>query len=353
MTRIQTLDGWRGIAILLVIVNHAVSYGSHVGAFWAGLGGSGVDIFFVLSGYIITMRLLVEHAKSSRIDLRSFYIRRAFRILPLVVLYLLTLCLISLAVDLLDFHKSEVLTSLLFLRNYQVWLRPGGVYTAHLWSLAIEEHFYLMWPGILVWLGRKWAGWAAIAGAIACAAWRRYDYLTGITRHLSFIHPSGTTFPIRTDVRLDGLLLGAALAILLAHPRVRENVFERLPRNLALPLAALALLSVRYSHLLPSFSTNILIAAMLAATVFSQRGAVHNLLNSRVLVWIGQISYSLYIWQQLFLLRPFPEAVPLGRVNLLPLSLVCAFAAASCSYYFFEKPLVTFGRQLRSTGRSR
>ena len=118
-SRIPTLDGWRGIAILLVLCEHAGQYGRFKNQMWTNLGSSGVDIFFVLSGFIITTRLIQERANHASIDLRAFYLRRAFRILPLVVIYLLALCLISRFADLADFHWQEVVGSLFFFRNYQ------------------------------------------------------------------------------------------------------------------------------------------------------------------------------------------------------------------------------------------
>src|SRR5664279_2128555 len=118
--RISTLDGWRGVAILLVLADHATQHSRFTGKMWASLGSFGVDIFFVLSGYIITARLIEERAEYSTITLSSFYKRRAFRILPLVVTYLFTLSVLSLFVDLVDFHWSEVAASLFFFRNYQI-----------------------------------------------------------------------------------------------------------------------------------------------------------------------------------------------------------------------------------------
>lgn len=118
--RISTLDGWRAIAISLVILDHAFTFTRFHEAFWARLGSCGVDIFFVVSGYIITSRMLQELEETSTISRASFYRRRAFRILPIVVVYLSVLFLLSLRVDLVDFHRSELLGSLFFFRNYQL-----------------------------------------------------------------------------------------------------------------------------------------------------------------------------------------------------------------------------------------
>ena len=223
--RIHTLDGWRAVAILLVIAGHGAHFGQYKDQLWANLWGLGVDIFFVLSGYIITLKFIQEKEKSSTINLSSFYIRRAFRILPLVCAYLGTLCVVSLFVNLLDFHSSEVFGSLFFFRNYQLAATQRGFYTTHFWSLSIEEHFYLVWPALFLWLGNRRSLWFAGIGACTCAAWRLYDCThpdSWIGRYLP--GPDSFYRQIRTDARFDGLLLGCALAILLSRevsvPRV-------------------------------------------------------------------------------------------------------------------------------------
>src|ERR1700751_4859827 len=148
LLRIRTLDGWRGLAIVLVTAQHAAIWSRFRYRIWANLGSLGVDIFFVVSGYIITLRLLEEMERTSTIDLRSFYCRRAFRMLPLVCAYLLTLTILSASITLPGFHTSEILGSLFFFRNYQVAATGDGFYTMHFWSLAVEEHFYLLWPAL-------------------------------------------------------------------------------------------------------------------------------------------------------------------------------------------------------------
>src|SRR4051794_40093593 len=125
---LPTLDGWRGVAVLMVIVFHA--FGSTVPAL-KPLGGLGVSIFFALSGLLICNRLLAEHHKSDRIDLRAFYIRRAFRILPPALVFLATLAVVSALVVPLA-YSSELLSCLFFWRNYYT---SAGWYTGHFWSL--------------------------------------------------------------------------------------------------------------------------------------------------------------------------------------------------------------------------
>lgn len=319
--RIATLDGWRGIAILLVLADHAAYYTRFHSRLWAGQGGFGVDIFFVISGYIITAGLIAERAKLGTICLKNFYLRRARRILPLVITYLAFLTLFC-----SNFiTRSELLGSLFFFRNYQLAVHPGGIYTFHFWSLAIEEQFYILWPALLLFLGNKRAMWFALCAAISCALWRFHDYSGSWLSHNRLI---------RTDTRIDGLMLGCALALLLAQPKVRSFVFRNFPKEAPIFCGFPIVFLVMNSIVLPSFALYAIIAVAMASTLVVEEGLAHKWLNLRPLVWVGRISFSLYVWQQLFLMRPEGiSGIP------APLNLICAFLVAIVSFYFIEQPL--------------
>jgi peptidoglycan/LPS O-acetylase OafA/YrhL len=336
--RIATLDGWRGVAILLVLLEHAGQYGrfkdrTHFGQF-------GVDIFFVLSGYIITTRLIRERDLSARIDLRSFYLRRAFRILPLVILYLSALCLVSRSLNLGGVHWQELVGSLFFFRNYQFAANPRGVYTAHFWSLSIEEQFYLVWPALFLWLGNKRALRFAIIGACASAVWRFHECNDGF-----FSAARPLLHAIQTDARLDGLFLGGALALLLTLPRVHTFILANFQKELPVLLLPAFVVTLLIVNDTPSFILYLLIAVTLAYTLVVKQGPMFWLLNLLPLVWVGEISYSLYIWQQIFLLHP-TGLLPLGRLGVFPFNLACLLVVAACSFYFVERPAVRLGKRL-------
>jgi peptidoglycan/LPS O-acetylase OafA/YrhL len=351
MKRIRTLDGWRGIAILLVIAEHA-GWDKSQHHLWAGLGSLGVDIFFVLSGYIITSRLMLEQESTSTISLAAFYLRRALRILPVVGCYLAVLCLLSLGLK-LDLHLSEVLGSLFFFRNYQYAAHPGGIYTAQFWSLSIEEHFYLFWPLILLRFGkrdgvRNASLWIASIGAALCGIWRFFD-ITHPDSTVGRMLPGAETGlrTLRTDARLDGLLLGCALAILLNQSQVRAFISRNFPKETPLFAAVLLILNEQRIHACAAFTDYLLITLMVATTLVVEEGLAHHWLNSRLLVGIGTISYSLYVWQQLFLLHP-DHATPLGVIASLPFNLIAAFLAAFLSYRFLELPSARLAKRLTS-----
>jgi peptidoglycan/LPS O-acetylase OafA/YrhL len=355
-TRIGTLDGWRGTAIMLVIMSHAATWSRFHDRLWAseGIGNLGVDIFFVVSGYIITLRLLKELDKTSAIRLRHFYMRRAFRILPLVCSYLFVLILLSSSIRLPDFRRSEIIGSLLFFRNYQMAATQQGHYTVHFWSLAVEEHFYLGWPILLLWLGKRRGLWFALAGAAACAAWRLYD-CTHPNTWIGRILPGQDNIWIRqtrTDARLDGILLGCAVAILLTMCPVRSFIQLNFPKETPLLGALLLILNVKRAHGWPTLTSYLLICLVLASTLLVEEGLAYKWLNSRMLVWIGTISYSAYIWQQLFLTRIESFRSPFGKSGFFPLNLVCVLAISTLSFYLIERPCIAFGARLLGRRRA-
>ena len=174
---IFTLDGWRALAIIAVLADHIVGYEFH-GHRWlfalTRIGANGVSLFFAISGFLICSRLLEEQSAFGRISLKGFYIRRACRILPAALAYLMFITLVAflgyIAVD-----RREFWATVFFWRNYLPirWIHRGwGGYTVHYWSLAVEEHFYLVWPILLVATGKRKARVVALALAFLVAGWR-------------------------------------------------------------------------------------------------------------------------------------------------------------------------------------
>ena len=228
-----TLDGWRAIAILLVMFAHGGSAMFYPGGRYANSfldaaayhGGFGVDLFFGISGLLICGRLLDENQRTGGVSLGAFYIRRAFRILPPAFAYLAVVGLLAIA-GVIVVSPREWLSSVFFARNYIVMPSHLGWYTGHFWSLAVEEHFYLIWPATLVTLGSARARRYVPAIAIAVALWRVIDF------HLfhSQIWPGVLSDNIleRTDTRFDALLWGCWIALIASVPAYRETMARRL-----------------------------------------------------------------------------------------------------------------------------
>jgi len=339
---LPTLDGWRAISILLVILHHSrVPSGVPVVSPFlqtlSELGRYGVFVFFAISGILICGRLLQEEQEHGRVSLPRFYIRRAFRILPPAVLYLLVLAALS---GVLTVTRLEWFSSLFFFRNYVLaTLPPAHWFTAHFWSLAVEEHFYLLLPGILF-LFPKRRVW--VLGGLTCAviAWRAW-----------LAHHDGGDLGYRTDTVVDALFIAALLAIAANNERWAAYL-----RPLLTPLSSLALAAIYVALLLIHFPLNLALRAtalplILLGTSQHAGNLVGRVLESAPLRWIGRISYSLYLWQQLFFCdRWWSGPLPLGVLQQWPLKLVGLFACATFSYYILELPMMRLGHRMASSG---
>lgn len=322
MNRIPTLDGWRGIAILLVMITHLqAGLLGHLysGYGWLDLGLHGVEIFFVLSGYLITAHLLEEE----KIHLKRFYLRRFFRLMPAAWAYLLFVFLLGMASGVRTIG-SDVWSCLLFYRNYFPSMETSSnTLTLHYWSLSLEEQFYLIWPPILVLVGRRWALVVASAGAIGCAAFRFFHWAS---------YESGFRY-LRTEVRADALLAGCILALLLDYPVIRAWLVNHGSNIFWFCIPPLAWDFFRYHHLLP-LNESLLIAAMIACTSLHPASIPSRMLEWQHLKFTGIMSYSFYIWQNIFL-----------RSNWGPFGFLLLAIFAFGSWKLIEKPGIAFGRR--------
>jgi peptidoglycan/LPS O-acetylase OafA/YrhL len=241
----------------------------------------------------------------------------------------------------LTVHRWEWLSSLLFFRNY-IAARDCGWYLAHFWSLAVEEHFYLIWPGLLVLFGSRRARWAVVILALSVAAWRVLDF-----REQWIFQLAGADFYTRTDIRLDALLWGCWMALLLDSPNWRAWLASRMTLGTWTMLVGALMCCVVYRPPLAMLWEAMLVPLVLAGTVLRPTGLVGRFLESQPMRWIGRISYGLYIWQQLFLVgSQEPHPLPMGILQTFPINLVCVFAVAAASYYVIERPFIEMGQSL-------
>lgn len=299
-------------------------------------GAKGVDLFFAISGFLICSRLLEEHQATGLISLKGFYIRRFLRILPAYWLLLAGLSVLAL-IGLVEVSRRDWLASIFFVRNYV----GQGWYTGHLWSLAVEEHFYLLWPGLLAWWSPARARWRVLLLTAVIVVWREADTRLQL---VSRVLPDAHSYS-RTDLRLDALLLGCWIALLLSDPTWRARLTQWLRGAAWIGILVLLALNVAVHPPLRALWEALLLPVLLAATVLHPYTSLGRLLELRALRWIGRISYSLYLWQQVFL-PPSDMPATLDGAQHLPWSVLAACTCAAGSYYLVERPMIRLGHRL-------
>lgn len=338
-----SLDGLRAFAVLAVMAHHG--YFPYVGG-----GAIGVDIFFVLSGFLITSLLWEEWYRAHDISLRRFYLRRILRLIPALAAFLLFVQCYSLAV----FHGSQLRTMektiaavILYIANWVEafqWFDLGPL--SHAWSLSIEEQFYMIWPlGLLLLLRfglkQRWIVRLLIVVIIVIA----------IRRGLMWAgSDSGGRIYFGSDTRFDELLSGCALGIWIHSPAFPWNEARSVARYMLFPALAALLLVIVFpppqwamytlGWPLMELAVGIVIVAFLLGAV----PTVQKLFELPPAVWIGRISYGLYLWHAPILGRAGGWS-SLGRFRMLA-GLGLSFAAASASYYLLELRFLRRKRQL-------
>jgi peptidoglycan/LPS O-acetylase OafA/YrhL len=354
LTYIPTLDGWRALAISAVICFHGkFSFfpNPSIVRNLSEYGYLGVDAFFAISGFLICSLLVGEYAKNQRIDLKKFYIRRFFRIIPPYLAALAGIVLVA-RLGWIHLQSWEIPSCLLFLRNYEpsVGFTAGGpldaygLYTAHFWSLAIEEHFYLLWAPLLAFLKPRRAIKAALILAFVVCLWRLVDAHYGIMRVLA---PS-TWAGQRTDSRLDALLWGCLAALF--FPQIKRIFAHRLWSWAWIPLLVYLVALERFHAPLLTVQLALLFPCLLMSTVLFPKNPLGRLLELPFMRWIGALSYSLYLWQELFL-QPSRGPNSLERTSGFyhlqqwPWNVVAILMCACASHYLLEKPMIRLGRR--------
>ncbi len=331
--RIPSLDGLRALSIAFVLIQHSVgSTGSELERYTTNFGRLGVWIFFVISGFIIT-HLLLREAERGPISLRGFYIRRALRLLPALFAFLMFLAVIRApGVELIHLASGA-----LFLVPYVPW---GAVpwSTGHLWSLAVEEHFYLVWPPLLAWLGVRRARWLLVAFAVILPALRVLWYKLKLD-------------PLANSlIGIGDLMAYGALAAIWHHrrPEAMLRIVGRY-RSMGRMVAVIGIggvLALRTAELWPIVTVplgmtvvGLAVAYLLLSVCFVGRSEsiVFRLLNLRWVAWVGTISYSLYLWQQPFLHKHSDSA---EWWQQFPVNLGLAIVAAVGSFNLVERPFL-------------
>jgi peptidoglycan/LPS O-acetylase OafA/YrhL len=337
------LDGLRGVAILLVFFGHLAIPGFDDG------GGVGVNLFFVLSGFLITTILLEELDRRGRIAVWRFYARRALRLLPALLVVVAVVAGYTIVTGTESW--PAVFSVLLYIGN---WNRIAGGDTyvlgtlSHTWSLAVEEQFYIVWPLVLIVLtavvrDRRRLLVAFVVLAVAIVLWRTWLWETGAS--LSRVY-------IATDTRADALLLGAATAVAFTLGILRRPRFAWV----AIAGAALWAISVpsdSAAAALPGLRTfevtASIVIAELAGVVLIARAvsAPWALLSGRVIRWFGKVSYGLYLWHV-----PIIVMLNIDTPVKFWTAIVLSLAAAAVSWRFVERPALGLSSRVAWLSRS-
>ncbi|HYO80729.1 MAG TPA: acyltransferase [Bryobacteraceae bacterium] len=329
---VPELDGLRGIAILLVIMGHSLQYSLTYEESGQGLSTLGVMLFFVLSGFLITSLLESESSRSGSIDLKRFYLRRAFRLTPAFSLFLAVIALLVAARAIVDVPWYEIGASAMYLRN--IYGRSSSL--GHLWSLSLEEQFYCMWPAVMRFAPAARVLTIAIAATALIAAWRMYAIYAEL-----FPYESGV-FYTRPWFRLDSILIGCCLSLAIAKRSYVRGALERVALSVH-PLLAWAMLiswsifGDRVSHVIDITVTMIGALVVVSQIVFCGSHAVSTMLRHRLLTTFGALSYSLYLWQQIFIVSGTSDW---GLLKVFPFNLLIIVAISWVSYKCVEIPFL-------------
>ncbi len=337
-----SINGLRAISILLVLCNHLTmrdNLFAHLSSIKLLMpllaflldGQLGVNVFFVISGFLITSLMIQEEEVENKISLKSFYIRRTLRIFP-AYYFLLLVYFILQVFNFIHIGASSWLTAITYTKYFNwhnEWL------TSHAWSLSIEEHFYLLWPLVFI-SGKIFRKRFALLLILLVPVIRVFIYFFPISWLNEF-----TIF-----LRIDAIAIGCLFAI------YKDEVIKKMSAHwLKLFLTALLFLFfLRYGPLLAAkinmgfifiplgvthgTIANLLIATIMMYSVFGPKGIWFKILNNKIVNYIGLLSYSIYLWQQFFF-NP--------NENLLthfPINIICIFFMAVFSYHLIELPFL-------------
>lgn len=327
---IPTLDGLRAIAVIAVIISHLVEskLGQHP---LTGLGNFGVSLFFGISGYIISTYLINEIENTGTIDLKKFYLKRIYRLMPILWVYLLFVFFLG-EIGFINKDYYGIFSSLTFWRNYTL----GEVSTGQLWSLSVEEHFYFLLPSLLIFLKKpKRIIISLLMICVLVAVWRKLGTMAAFLEYFPYAKYSASN----TFGRLDYMMYGVIAAYLQNY---FKNIYLKYTPHPFIPISVIVatyMLSIPFEPVIRAMFFSIIILS----TVKYFNCHIGKFLELYPLRFLGKISYSLYLWQQLFMykMHAAPEFINVltGEIWSIPLAIL----VAGLSYKYIESPARRYG----------
>jgi peptidoglycan/LPS O-acetylase OafA/YrhL len=347
--RIPSLDGVRALSFILVFISHMGFLGSRPGGF-------AVSVFFLLSGYLITTLLIREHYKTGKISLREFYFRRTLRIFPSMYAVLIVCGLLSYwHVLKVPFNATAAFFEAIYLENYAFWWHLVSGHhsfhvagTGHFWSLCVEEHFYLIFPFLLVMMLRRNMSFEQISKTLLIICFVVLAWRFVAVR----VMPLGEEYCyLATDTRLDSILWGCFLATVEHHDRWRKLLtYDRLMRLLPFVCVILALTFVFHVAGRMTFRFTIQSIALLPIlylVTHFEKSWLARPLNHPVLVHLGTLSYALYLVHGA-VIQIVSDHVPATRIILWPACAIAAYLSALALHWSVERPLLALRARHRT-----
>ncbi len=329
------------MAITLVIAGHLLEYHSasaEARALALSMAQVGVLLFFVLSEFLITGVLYRERSVTGSVDFKQFYLRRILRLAPALLVFLCSVIVLMRLGVITDVPKKELLECVLYARN----IVGRSLSLGHIWSLSLEEQFYLMWPVTFFLLPARRA-----ATIVACICGGLMAWL-GCAIALNLFSYERGIFYVRPYFRFDSIMIGAFLALCICSSNGGYIHLRQVARGYAAGLLAglLALWAVfgeALSRPLHITVSEIIVTLLLERIVLCPENRIGALLRSQLLRYLGTISYSLYLWQELFVTADKPSW---GAMRTMPLAIVVPLAIAIASYHLMERPILRVKERL-------
>jgi len=342
-SHIKPLDGLRGLSIILVIIAHTM-HSSGVPSFFYAIdedetfGSLGVNFFFFISGFLITGLMLKEYIRTGCISFKGFYWRRLIRIFPVFYFFLLFVYILSQSGIAAEINSKEFIPAMFYFSNFDT---PFNVtwFLGHSWSLSVEEQYYLIWPLVVVLFLKKRTN--------------SYFFILVlyhiIARVISYKYGHGNLFLNPFFTFIPYLLFGSLMSVYLFENEEKViSWFRRWNNVVCVPILFLAAFILTHFPAHAKFGKfflplgNVTIAFVVfiffGLIMFGKNGFWRTFFSNSVIRFIGLVSYSWYIWQQIFLSRPGrPFFIHMEVLNLFPYNVFCSFIAAVISFYTVEK----------------
>ena len=328
-----TLNGLRGLSIVLVVFYH-LSFADNDLYKRVFNGDLGVDIFFVLSGFLITTLNLKEKIKTSSIDLKKFYIRRVLRIFPVALLYILTVFILNfvfhLRIDLIVFLGAALfLYNISFFRNY-----PNGLSFGHFWSLATEEQFYFIFPVLLKKSYKLYL--AIILFIVIVPPVCIYIQLWGFFPNTGLL-----SLFIKYLIKLNGIGCGCLFAIL-TFKNVFNNYYLSKFRFIINFVVFFILFYLKFEsrivpgNVLTNLEISLWIGFFISTNIIIGDDLIFRFFNNKIMMKVGMLSYSIYIWQQIFTFPILPKPFSVFPYNIFLISIISYISHSYYEKYFIK-----------------